>query len=294
MRSRVGSAAVGEAPAKEVAPLIKEGYLWKRGEYIRNWRVRYYILRADGTFHGFKSKEERLEVEEIQNDFKLQKDVTVLCQEKPKPNSFIVQGVSLRDTVVDRMYYADTPEDRELWVIAIQAVVDAIGTSDWKSCVEKIGKKEVRMYDVSLLNSLSQAEQSLSPGLRLRPLQLSDYERGYLELLSRINDTDNMSKSEFTSQFHAMVSSNKYYTTVIEDNSSNRIVSAATLVIELKFDQSHPKVGWIKDFVFDKYHADHLLLKNKLLTSLKDLGERIGCSRVESINISRETQDEDM
>lgn len=46
----------------------------------------------------------------------------------------------------------------------------------------------------------------------------------------------------FSGQFHAMVSSNKYYTTVIEDNSSNRIVSAATLVIELKFDQSHPKV----------------------------------------------------
>jgi hypothetical protein len=51
-------------------------------------------------------------------------------------------------------------------------------TGDWKSCVEKVGKKEVRMYDVSLLNSLSQSEQPLSPGLRLRPLQLSDYERG--------------------------------------------------------------------------------------------------------------------
>lgn len=56
--------------------------------------------------------------------------------------------------------------------------IKTLQTSDWKSCVEKIGKKEVRMYDVSLLNSLSQAEQSLSPGLRLRPLQLSDYERG--------------------------------------------------------------------------------------------------------------------
>lgn len=42
------------------------------GEYIRNWRARYYILRADGVFHGFKSKEEAQTSAEIQNDFMLQ------------------------------------------------------------------------------------------------------------------------------------------------------------------------------------------------------------------------------
>ena len=28
------------------------------GEHIKNWRRRYFILRDDGTFYGFKSKPE--------------------------------------------------------------------------------------------------------------------------------------------------------------------------------------------------------------------------------------------
>jgi len=35
---------------------VKEGWLLKRGEYIASWRPRYFILRGDGTFRGFKNK----------------------------------------------------------------------------------------------------------------------------------------------------------------------------------------------------------------------------------------------
>jgi len=28
------------------------------GEHIKNWRKRYFILREDGTFYGFKAKPE--------------------------------------------------------------------------------------------------------------------------------------------------------------------------------------------------------------------------------------------
>lgn len=35
--------------------IVKEGWLYKRGEHIKNWRKRYFILRADGSLIGFKS-----------------------------------------------------------------------------------------------------------------------------------------------------------------------------------------------------------------------------------------------
>ena len=27
-----------------------------RGEFIKNWRPRYFVLMSDGSFHGFKEK----------------------------------------------------------------------------------------------------------------------------------------------------------------------------------------------------------------------------------------------
>ena len=34
---------------------VKEGWLLKKGEYIPSWSPRYFILRSDGSFRGFKS-----------------------------------------------------------------------------------------------------------------------------------------------------------------------------------------------------------------------------------------------
>ena len=36
--------------------VIQEGWLQKKGEYIKNWRNRYFILREDGQFYGYKAK----------------------------------------------------------------------------------------------------------------------------------------------------------------------------------------------------------------------------------------------
>lgn len=297
MPSRVGSAAIGEATQgpKEVAPVVKEGYLWKRGEYIRNWRARYYILRADGVFHGYKSKEESQTSTEIQNDFMLQQDVTIVTQEKPKLNTFIVQGIILRGMQVERIYYTLTSEDREEWISAIQTVVDALKVGNWRSTFNELGEKEERMYDISMLNSSGKTLNDLPSNLTIRPLQLSDYDKGFLELLSQRRDTGNISKPEFRSLFQKMASpSNTYYVTVVEDTAMNQIISTATLVTELNFNHSCPMVGWIKDIVIDNTQENQPQLKNVLMNTLKDLGEICGCSRVESINSVLETQDGDI
>ena len=36
--------------------IVKQGWLSKRGEYIKNWRQRYFFLLTDGMLLGFKTK----------------------------------------------------------------------------------------------------------------------------------------------------------------------------------------------------------------------------------------------
>lgn len=88
--------------------------------------------------------------------------------------------------------------------------------------------------------------------------------------------------------------SNTYFVTVVEDTAINRVISTATLVTELQFNQRSPMVGWIKDIVIDNIKGNQPQLKNVLVNTLKDLGETCGCSRVESINTSLGTQDGDI
>lgn len=48
--------------------LIKEGWLMKRGEYIKTWRPRYFRLFSDGSFLGYREKLDDYNVEP-ENDF---------------------------------------------------------------------------------------------------------------------------------------------------------------------------------------------------------------------------------
>lgn len=38
--------------------IVKQGWLSKRGEYIRNWRQRYFFLLDNGMLLGFKTMPE--------------------------------------------------------------------------------------------------------------------------------------------------------------------------------------------------------------------------------------------
>ena len=50
--------------------VVKKGYLHKRGEYVKTWRKRYFILFSDGDFSGFRTMESvEAESGEKQNNF---------------------------------------------------------------------------------------------------------------------------------------------------------------------------------------------------------------------------------
>jgi RAC serine/threonine-protein kinase len=123
----------------------------KRGEHIKNWRPRYFILFKDGALLGFKTKTDNYS--EPLNDFTV-KDVQLMKVDRPKPNTFLVRGLQWT-TVIERMFHADTPESREAWINAIKLVSDNLKRE------ETINGTDQEMMDVT---QLPQADASSSGG----------------------------------------------------------------------------------------------------------------------------------
>ncbi|XP_023331710.1 RAC-alpha serine/threonine-protein kinase [Eurytemora carolleeae] len=101
--------------------VVKEGLLHKRGEHIKNWRQRYFILKSDGQFLGFKSKPNiPQEMSDPLNNFTV-KGCQIMQAERPKPNTFLIRGLQMT-TVVERMFHVETPQERKEWIEAIESV----------------------------------------------------------------------------------------------------------------------------------------------------------------------------
>jgi len=116
-----------QRPPRQPDEVVYEGFLMKRGEHIRNWRQRYFVLFKDGALLGFKQKVVPAEAggagyTEPLNDFTV-KDVQIMKCDRPKPNTILVRGLQWT-TVIERMFYAETPELRDAWINAIKSVAE--------------------------------------------------------------------------------------------------------------------------------------------------------------------------
>lgn len=127
--------SIGSIGKPSNAPIVKEGWLMKRGEHIRNWRRRYFVLREDGTFYGYKTKPQPAAggtEPDFENTPPLNNFTVRSCQlmkaSKPKPFTFIIRGLQLT-TIVERMFYVETSEEREDWLRSIQQVANGIRES---------------------------------------------------------------------------------------------------------------------------------------------------------------------
>ncbi|XP_071834760.1 RAC-gamma serine/threonine-protein kinase-like [Apostichopus japonicus] len=113
--------------------IVKEGWVQKRGEYIKNWRPRYFQLRSDGSFLGYKERP-RKDTSEVLNNFTVA-ECQVLKTEKPKANTFLVRCLQWT-TFVERTFHVDTPEERESWLQAIQSVADSVNQQKQQQNIE--------------------------------------------------------------------------------------------------------------------------------------------------------------
>ncbi|WKX95562.1 hypothetical protein Q1695_012204 [Nippostrongylus brasiliensis] len=126
------------------------------------------------------------------------------------------------------------------------------------------------LFDPSILSSDIVGE--VPNGLHVRPLRLSDYSSGFLDILSQLTVVGEISFEEFEQRFRSMKagSSPPYYVVVIEDLSSGRVIGAATLVIEWKFIHHAGCRGRVEDVVVDKEMRGKKLgaLLNRVLVAL--------------------------
>ncbi|KAL1769750.1 RAC-gamma serine serine/threonine-protein kinase isoform X1 [Sigmodon hispidus] len=80
-------------------------------EYIKNWRPRYFLLKTDGSFIGYKEKPQDVDLPYPLNNFSVAK-CQLMKTERPKPNTFIIRCLQWT-TVIERTFHVDTPEERE-------------------------------------------------------------------------------------------------------------------------------------------------------------------------------------
>ncbi|RUS70368.1 hypothetical protein EGW08_021870 [Elysia chlorotica] len=117
------------------------------------------------------------------------------------------------------------------------------------------------IYDPAILlrltSSTFQAEykngvKPLNPGenLKLRPLCLEDYDKGYLQLLSQLTSVGDVTREQFEDRFNKMKAcDDTYYITVIEDLTSKQVIGSATLVKEQKFIHGSTARARVEDVV---------------------------------------------
>ncbi|XP_046981680.1 RAC serine/threonine-protein kinase [Schistocerca americana] len=113
--------------APTTANIVKEGWLFKRGEHIKNWRSRYFVLLDDGSLVGFKNKPEHALSDPL-NNFTV-KGCQIMSVDRPKPYTFIIRGLQWT-TVIERTFHVESDKEREEWVAAIRYVADRLAGSE--------------------------------------------------------------------------------------------------------------------------------------------------------------------
>ncbi|KAL5008297.1 hypothetical protein ScPMuIL_013878 [Solemya velum] len=150
------------------------------------------------------------------------------------------------------------------------------------------GMEEDYLYSPDILNELN-FDHCLAtykppishryPGedLLMRPLCLSDYDRGFIQLLSQLTKVGDVTKGEFEDQFcHMKSCSDTYFITVIEDTSSGQVIGAGSLVVEQKFIHHCSARGRVEDIVVNNQYRGKQLGK-LLVDVLTLLSKKVGC-----------------
>ncbi|XP_037963187.1 probable glucosamine 6-phosphate N-acetyltransferase isoform X2 [Plutella xylostella] len=115
--------------------------------------------------------------------------------------------------------------------------------------------------------------------LKVRPLQRSDYDKGFLQLLGQLTSVGNVSKKQFDERFTQMKQSGGYYVTVIEDTRVGRLIGAATLTVEQKFIHNCSLRGRLEDVVVNDTYRGKQLGK-LIVVTVSLLAQEVGCYKM--------------
>lgn len=108
----------------------------------------------------------------------------------------------------------------------------------------------------------------------IRKIIETDYNKGYIDLLSQLTIVGNVSYDSFRIQLELINKSMFHNIYVIEEN--NKIIATGTLLIEEKIIHNCGKVGHIEDVVVHKNYRG-LKLGKKILEYLIHKSKDFGC-----------------
>ncbi|KAJ2899360.1 Glucosamine-phosphate N-acetyltransferase-like protein [Coemansia aciculifera] len=106
------------------------------------------------------------------------------------------------------------------------------------------------LFNGSLLGA--SAQLSMPANHVIRPLEVTDFRKGYVECLENLTVVGDVTEQMFAESFEDMQRAGCYFVIVIEDLDSAKIVSSGTLVVEQKFIHMCGRVGHIEDVVVAK------------------------------------------
>ncbi|KAI5197993.1 hypothetical protein E4T39_07026 [Aureobasidium subglaciale] len=140
------------------------------------------------------------------------------------------------------------------------------------------------LFSPSLIPSA--ASLSLPEGYVLRPLQRSDFSRGFLTCLIDLTWIGEITESAFEERYDWMATHGKgwYYCIVIDNG--DRIVATATMIVERKFIQDFTMVAHVEEVcVSSTQQGKGLGLK--LVQALNATAEKVGVAKL-ILNCSNE------
>uniref|UniRef100_A0A8D2ZP04 non-specific serine/threonine protein kinase n=1 Tax=Scophthalmus maximus TaxID=52904 RepID=A0A8D2ZP04_SCOMX len=152
---------------------VREGWLHKRGEYIKTWRPRYFILKSDGSFIGYKEKPDlNDQTSPPLNNFSVA-ECQLMKTERPRPNTFVIRCLQWT-TVIERTFHVESNEEREEWMRAIQSVANSLKMREQEE------EEPMDMFGSPSNSSLEEMEVAMS---KSNPKTMCDFE--YLKLLGK-------------------------------------------------------------------------------------------------------------
>uniref|UniRef100_G3Q9I2 non-specific serine/threonine protein kinase n=1 Tax=Gasterosteus aculeatus aculeatus TaxID=481459 RepID=G3Q9I2_GASAC len=135
--------------------IVREGWLHKRGEYIKTWRPRYFMLKSNGSFIGYKEKPDLSEqTSPPLNNFSVA-ECQLMKTERPRPNTFVIRCLQWT-TVIERTFHVDSNEEREEWMRAIQSVANGLKIREQEE------EEPMDMFGSPNKSSLEEMEVSMS------------------------------------------------------------------------------------------------------------------------------------
>ncbi|KAF2753341.1 acyl-CoA N-acyltransferase [Pseudovirgaria hyperparasitica] len=108
-----------------------------------------------------------------------------------------------------------------------------------------------------------------------RPLQASDYESGFLDVLRVLTTVGDISEDKFLEQFDWMQKRGDYYILVICDG-DKKVVGTGALMVERKFIHTLGSVGHIEDIAVAKDQQGKKL-GLRIIQALDYVAEKVGC-----------------